>query len=155
MNILIDTPDYPDRYKVHYPFVKQLVVEFARQGHQCIVMAPYSITNNKRFYPFVEDEEPGVRVYRPNYISFSNVKIGNLRLSDYFRKKALNRALRKMEFKPDMVYCHFWESVLEAYPYAKANDLPLFVASGESSIKGFLDPEKIPTEIREYVSGVV
>ena len=29
MNILIITPDYPDRYKVHYPFVKQLVDEFA------------------------------------------------------------------------------------------------------------------------------
>lgn len=28
MNILIITPDNPDRYKVHYPFVKQLVDEF-------------------------------------------------------------------------------------------------------------------------------
>lgn len=155
MNILIDTPDYPDRYKVHYPFVKQLVMEFARQGHQCVVMAPYSITNNKRFYPFVEDEGSGVRVYRPNYMSFSNVKIGNLRLSDYFRKKALYRAIRKLKTKPDIVYCHFWESVSEVYPYAKANSLPLFVASGESSIKSFLDPEQISSEIREYVSGVV
>ena len=54
MNILIITPDYPDRYKVHYPFVKQLVDEFARQGHTCSVIAPYSVTKNKRFYPTVE-----------------------------------------------------------------------------------------------------
>ena len=70
MNILIITPDYPDRYKVHYPFVKQLVDEFARQGHRCFVNVPYSITKNKRFYP-AKEFDGNVMVYRPNYLSFS------------------------------------------------------------------------------------
>ena len=154
MNILIITPDYPDRYKVHYPFVKQLVDEFARQGHNCSVISPYSITKNKRFYPVVEKDGP-VTVYRPNYLSFSKVKIGKVRLSDYFRRKALMRAIRILPQKPDVVYCHFWECAVEAFPYASKYHIPLFVASGESTIATLINPDEISQAVRDYISGVV
>ena len=154
MNILVITPDYPDRYKVHYPFVKQLVDEFARQGHKCIVVAPYSITKNKRFYP--EKEYDGeVMVYRPNYLSFSNLKIGKYCPSDYFRRKAIIKATKWLPVNPDVIYCHFWECAIEAYPYAKVENVPLFVATGESSILSFNVTEKVTSEMRDFIKGVI
>ncbi len=154
MNILIISPSYPDRYKVHYPFVKQLVDEFARQGHKCSVIAPYSITKNRRFYKSIESDGM-VTVYRPNYLSFSNMRIGGVSLSVFFRRKAVIRATQKLPQKPDIVYCHFWESTVDAYPYARRNNIPMFVASGESSIASIINPSAISQAIRDYISGVI
>lgn len=154
MNILVITPDYPDRYKVHYPFVKQLVDEFARQGHQCTVIAPYSITKNKRFYP-AKEYDGDVMVYRPNHLSFSNLKIGQVRLSDFFRRKAIKRATKWLPVKPDVVYCHFWECAIEAYPYAKSENIPLFVATGESSITAINTSGAVTSEMSEFIKGVI
>ena len=154
MNILVITPDYPDRYKVHYPFVKQLVDEFARQGHICTVIAPYSITKNKRFYP-AKEYDGNVMVYRPNYLSFSNFKIGKFSPSDFFRRKAIMRANKWLPVKPDLVYCHFWECAIEAYPFAKANNIPLFVATGESSISNITKLDKVPSDMNAFVKGVI
>lgn len=154
MNILVVTPDYPNKYKVHYPFVKQLVDEFAKQGHCCSVISPYSVNNNRRFYKTVE-MDGSVAVYRPNYLSFSNLRIGKLRLTDYFRTKAIIRATRRLPQRPEVVYCHFWETVVWAYPYAVKNHIPLFVASGESSISEFFGAEEYPRKVADYVSGVI
>ena len=154
MIILVITPDYPDRYKVHYPFVKQLVDEFARQGHKCTVIAPYSITKNKRFYP-AKEYDGDVMVYRPNYLSFSNLKIGNFSPSDYFRRNAIKRATKWLPVNPDLVYCHFWECAIEAYPYAKAENIPLFVATGESSITAFNTAGVVTSEMSEFIKGVI
>ncbi len=155
MNILIITPDYPDNYKVLYPFVKQLVDEFARQGHHCYVVAPYSITKYKRRYQEIEKVSDSITIYRPNHLSFSNYKIGNFCPSLYFRQKAINRALKQLPVKPDVVYCHFWECGLEGYQYAKMNNSPLIVASGESNISSLLKNKRVPADIKDVVSGVV
>lgn len=154
MNILIITPSYPDRYKVHYPFVKQLVDEFARQGHRCFVIAPYSITKNKHFYRSKE-YDGNVLVYRPNYLSFSNLTIGKFRPSVYFRRYAIHKATKWLPVKPDVVYCHFWISAVDVFPYVRQNNLPLFVASGESTISSFFDGKVFPEEIKGYVKGVI
>ena len=154
MVILIMTPDYPDRYKVHYPFVKQLVDEFARQGHRCFVISPYSLTKNKRFYP-AREYDGDVMVYRPNYLSFSKIKIGEFRLSDFFRRRALHRAIRWLPVKPDVVYCHFWECAIEAYPFAKVNNIPLFVATGESSISNITKLNNVPPDMVTLTKGVI
>ncbi len=154
MNILIISPSYPDRYKVHYTFVKQLVDEFARQGHRCFVIAPYSITKNRRFYTSKE-YDGDVLVFRPNYLSFSNLTIGKFRPSVYFRRKAIYKALKWLTDKPDVVYCHFWISAVDVYPFVRQNNLPLFVASGESTISSFFDGMAFPEEIKAYVRGVI
>lgn len=155
MNILVITPDYPDKYKVLYPFVKQLVDEFARQGHHCYVLAPYSITKNKRRYQEIETEGDNITIYRPNHFSFSNYRIGTFCPSLYFRKRAINRALKKLPVKPDVVYCHFWECGLEGYQYAKKYNIPLIVASGESNISVLLKNKRVPADFMDVVSGVV
>ena len=70
MNILVFSPGYPDPKRSVYPFVKQLVDEWGRQGHHCTVFACYSITNNKSLTKFKTElsfEGGGkVIVYRPN-----------------------------------------------------------------------------------------
>ena len=154
MNILIITPDYPNRKKVHYPFVKQLVDEFARQGHECFVIAPYSVTKNKTLYP-TKEYDGDVMVYRPNHLSFSNLKIGKIRLSDFFRRKAIKRAEKWLPVKPDIVYCHFWECAIEAYPYAKTEYIPLFVATGESSITAFNTTGFVTSDMSGFIKGVI
>ena len=78
MNILFITPDYPDRNRSAYPFVKQLVDEFARQGHKCCVIALYNKMHNKRNCSFEEVQTIGENqflIYRPKYFAISDVKV--------------------------------------------------------------------------------
>lgn len=156
MNIVVVSWDYPDKQRSSFSFVKNLVIEWARQGHTCTVIAPYSITNNKRCSRYSTKENVGehsVTVLRPNYFSFSNLKIRGVSLSSYLHKNAVRKALRLLKKKPDVIYCHFWNSAFESFDYALENDIPLFVATGEST---FDDVEsKVPNGLREYLSGVI
>lgn len=77
------------------------------------------------------------------------------RPSDFFRQRAIKRALQWLPVKLDVVYCHFWECALEGYAYAKENHIPLFVASGESNISTLLKNKTIPSGLKDYVSGVI
>lgn len=157
MKILIITFDYPDERRSIFPFVKQLVEEWARQDHECIVVAPYSITSNRGFhqYRYLVHVESGkdVYVYRPNYISTSNFTIAGINLSKLLHKFAVQRVLKNLDFKPDLVYCHFWDSAVEALPYVIKNEIPLFVASGESSIPPI--SQKISSKLKDFVRGVI
>lgn len=157
MRILILSPDYPDENRPVFPFVKQLVDEMAKLGHSIQVVAPYSLTHNKRFVDRISSYEVGgnsVIVYRPYYISASNLKIGKSRLTDIVKSHAYNKGLRMLKEKPDAVYGHFWNSAYMGYQYAKANNLPLYVATGESEIE-FRSDSQTKKEFCEYLSGVV
>ena len=141
MRIAIVSYDYPDAKRSVFPFVKQLVEEWAHQGHECTVVAPNNFL--KTYYIWKPSKEnPGkVKVVRPNFLSVSaKLKIGKLQFTKYFHKRAVMNGLHDLPELPDAIYCHFWESAMEAYPYAKANNIPLFVASGESEIKS-MTPE--------------
>lgn len=157
MNILVITQSYPDRKRSVFPFVKQLVNQFARMHHRCCVISPYSIVANKGFYPVVEIElveGEGVVVLRPNHLTFSNLNILGFRPSLFFRKCALNKALKQLPFKPDIIYAHFWRSGREIYSYAKKHNIPLFVATGESVIPSEDISEK-HKDFYNYVKGVI
>lgn len=158
MNILIITPDYPDKKRSVYTFVKQVAEQFVIQGHNCCVLAPYSITKNKSFYKkvIVEDVQGVglITVLRPNHISLSNLSLCGFSPSTFFRNWAIKRALKKVPFNIDVVYAHFWRSGIEIYPFAKSKGLPLFVASGESQIpQGDINPRF--SDFYDYVSGVI
>lgn len=158
MNICIISNDYPDERRSVFSFVKQLVDEFARQGHTCQVIAPYSITKNKRTHVFKEKQKVGngeVIIYRPNFLSFSNIKCGNISLTKVFHQMAVDYAFKKLEFRPDIIYCHFWQSGLEGYSYAKEHHIPLFVATGESCISAMFDCRDNCMDFYDYVSGVI
>ena len=157
MNICFISYDYPDERRSVFPFVKQLVDEIARQGHVCQVIAPYSITNNKRFHKYKEVQNQGqgkVIIYRPNYLSVGNLSIKGCSLTFLFQKKAINYALNRLEKKPDAVYGHFWNYGLYGYVFAKKNKLPLFIASGESSILLKYN-EVSDKDFFDYVKGVI
>lgn len=142
MNILIFSPGYPTDKKSDYPFVKQLVDEWVRQGNNCTVIAPFSITRNRGFCKFktVEDFSCGGRltILRPNVPTFSNLRIWGWSLSKMFVKLGVKYAFRFIKERQDVSYCHFWQSGYMGYLYTKKHDTPLIVATGESDIKKLL-----------------
>lgn len=157
MKICFISSDYPEKGRPVFPFVKNLVDALADRGHECIVVAPFSITHNKRICKFREVYKTlkgnVVTVLRPNHFSFSNFAIAGWRPSSYFRYRAVQRALKKLDFKPDVIYGHFWGMAYEGYAYASANNIPLVVATGESVI-----PQLNVKNLRDfckYVSGVI
>ena len=89
MKILVFSPGYPDSKKSEYPFVKELVDEWARQGHTCTVVATYSIIKNKGFCPYktIEKYNGGgsVTIFRPNVLTFSNFRLFGICLSNLFQ----------------------------------------------------------------------
>jgi len=157
MKILIVSPDYPDNQKSAYPFVKQLVDEWAKQGHSCTVLSVFSISNNKRFTRSntVEEYPSGGRVtiIRPNIVTFSNLKIFGISLSQVSIHKGIQRGLRMIPEMPDVIYCHFWISAKDVIKFSSKNNIPCFVATGESDIRSFL--KDIDTSYTKQIKGVV
>lgn len=157
MKICIISYDYPDDKRSTFSFVKQLVDEFVRQGHDCCVIAPYSVTSNKRlikYKTFYRYESGSLLILRPHYFSFSNFKIFGVSLSNVLHKHAVKQALNKIDFIPDVIYGHFWQSAYEGYDFARKNNIPLFVATGESKInKSYF--QGITQDFSQYVSGVI
>lgn len=159
MNIAIIAPGYPYKRNNAYAFVKQLVDEFARQGVSCSVIAPNSVVSNRRICPKVTHEGPegaaSVTVYRPNILSFSGWKLGGKPISRLIRRRAVERALRRLPQQPDLIYGHFWVSGWMGTRYAKEHGIPLFVATGESSIAKMFPPSADNRSFLDDVRGVV
>lgn len=153
MKILIVSFGYPDHKRNAYPFVRQLALQFSSLGHDCCVLAPYNVVGNKGTHPFRTNDN-GVTLLRPNYIALSNLNLFGFRPTIMLRKIALKRALGHLPFCPDVVYAHFWKTGKEIFFYAKAEGLPLFVASGESTIdaKAFNAKDQ---SFFNYICGVI
>lgn len=158
MNICIITPDYPDDRVSKYPFVEQLAIEMARQGHQVCVVAPYWINRRKRFYHYQEEHQYGdgnLTILRPNFFTLSSIRIGKIRISEWLKHQAINRSLNRLPFKPDVIYGHFWESAWAGYKYASRHHIPLFVACGESNLSKMFPLAPCHDGMIDYVRGVV
>lgn len=157
MKILIIAPDYPDDKRAVFAFVEQLVDELARLGNDVQVVAPYSISRNKRVPKSVSCYRVGegcITVYRPIYLSISNLKLFGRSITDIIKSYAFKRGLGMVKEDVDVVYGHFWDSAYQGYSYAKKHKLPLFVASGESEIEFRCSSEQ-RKEFCEYVKGVI
>lgn len=158
MNILIISPDYPDKFRTRFSFVKQLVEAFVRKGHICTVVAPYNVAKNRHFPHHKETIVTGYGKYdliRPYTVSLSTYKYRDKLITNFFHERAVKNALNKLTFKPDVVYGHFWQSAYEGYEYAKRKKIPLFVATGESDILEQFQPQFVTKSFFEYVSGVI
>ena len=159
MNLCFITYKYPGKHNTSdYAFVKQLVDAIAQLGHHCLVVAPFNISHYHKLSESKEEYACGkgkVTVYRPGYLSFSNFHIGKFYPSKWTHKLALKKAVRMLNVRPDAIYGHFWDSAYNGYEYAKTNNIPLFVATGESEIErlfSFPDDQKA---FSDYVSGVI
>ena len=159
MNIVIISYDYSDERRTAYAFVAQLVEQWARQGHNCWVIAPYSVVANRRFHATKEvirhEGQGTITILRPNFFSASNLKIGGKRISWVMHEWAVKRALKKLPCKPDIIYGHFWERAHEAFHYAKKHGIPLFVATGESNIATMISKWSDKEDFCKYISGVI
>lgn len=162
MNIAIVSAGYPSEGRPFYPFVKNLVDEFAKLGNKCTVVAPQSVTKvligKDKSLPvkssyFAGDTE--VTVKRPRVITFSNFRPLDS-LATTINSKILTHTLQSIKPKPDVVYCHFWQQAFAAYHYSKTYNIPLFVATGESVIPiTKLRKNNKFNEITEYLSGAI
>lgn len=155
MNILVISSNYPSRTFPNYgAFVYNLMQELANYNSITII-APFIIHRvfKKKQNSYGEEK---CRVKRPLHFSFSNKMIGDFntgKLSAYCNKKAVNRSLRTLSQKPDIVYTHFISNAIPILDYVKSKKLPLVVASGESTY-GFWDrlSENIKSDLLDNIS---
>ena len=156
MKILIISPGYPDKTESSYPFVEQLVEEWAKQGHSCAVVSCFSVSKHKRLCKYKTRKIIGdttVTIYRPNIISFSTIRLFGFSITDFIHNNTMKMVLSHIHFEPDVVYCHFWESGYIGQWYAEKKNIPCFVASGESNIKNLL--HGMDESFAKKVDGVV
>lgn len=159
MKICILTEGYPNSCsQSDFAFVKQLVDAMASKGNDCYVMVPFSVTHYKKIIPVKDSYWVGdriVRIFRPRYISLSNKTSFSRRLAARNFSSAMGRAIRKMDVLPDVMYGHFWRNAYLGFSFANKNNIPLFVATGESQIKKMFPLGPRLKEFTDYVSGVV
>lgn len=159
VSILVVTPNYPIAGDSVYPFVKNLCEEFTRVGCEVIVLSPQSVTSlllhHKQKRPLTRiDEFEGrqIKIFQPRYLSvpfrFHNINNALTRL-------CLKLFFRQHKLSVDLIYGHFWSSAYAVLPFAKKHHLPLFVATGESSIKELFSTKYGLNDLREYIRGVV
>lgn len=158
MKIYIISPSYPAQGHPANTFIKQVVDEWADQGHECVAIAPFSVTKSRWLAPKKEIQTTSkgntVLIYRPHYISFSNFHIGKFYFSAYFKQKAFNRVLRKLQPDADFIYGHFWANAICGYWYAKKYNIPIFVACGESTLSKSWGLG-VKKEFANFVKGVI
>lgn len=155
MNICVITPDYPDSKRAVYPFVKTLVDQWGKMGHHVVVIAPFSISRNKKISLYEElPHSDNIEILRPLTFTCSNIIVFGIRLSEAILKVSITKALSSLSVKPDLIYCHFWSGVPLGYKYARMNSIPIAVASGESVIPEYIGTEPYRT-MCNYVSKVV
>jgi glycosyltransferase involved in cell wall biosynthesis len=164
MHICIVSDDYPSENNPSYIFVQQLCNAMADQGNRITIIAPQSITKaifrsktlKQKYSISFTDNNYKIEIYRPYFISLSNVNGFLKKVIENFRKSAIFGVISKMKSKPDICYGHFWHSGYAVYKAAKRFNLPLFVASGESEIKFHKDfSHETLSDFTKYVSGVI
>lgn len=152
------TEGYPEEGRPIYTFVKNIVDALADNGNNCIVISPYHVNRYKKFissyYRYTTSNGNIVEVYRPNIFTVSDLNIMGFQPSRYIFKKAIFKVLKKLKVKPDVIYGHFWRNAICAYEYAHKNNIPLFVATGESIIN-LNDLSGKVEDFVKYVSGVI
>ena len=139
-SILVCCGNYPTKDDPVYPFVEQLVNAFAKLGIHIIVVAPQSVTKcflqkhplHPRYRIIQKDGAAPVEIYQPYTITLG---FRFAALNRFFKKLSLKLVLNRLRKIPDVCYGHFWYYAFALFDYAKSNNIPLFVASGEASVE--------------------
>ncbi|WGF92213.1 glycosyltransferase [Aequorivita marisscotiae] len=158
MNILVISNTYPSRTLPSFgAFVYNLMQELAIH-HEITIIAPYKIHDIfKRTQKSYGNEK--CKVLRPLYLSLSSrtfLGINTGKISSYFFEKAVKRELNKLSIMPDVIYTHFLSNAIPALAFKKRNNIPLVIASGESTYRSWVDtPEPIKNEIKKSVNHII
>lgn len=164
MNICIISPRYPYKGNMEFVFVKKIVDEWAKSGHRCVVITNFSLITymRKRIeykpYHYQDEIAPGVTVdiYNPRIITTKG-KVGTVSINGWVSSQAIGHQIEKLKISFDFIYCHFIASAIYAFQYAKKNNVPLFVATGESGIPIPNKPNSHFTfdGFKNYIKGVI
>lgn len=159
-HIVFVSSNYPSRARPHCgTFVRQLVRSIAIAGIKCSVISPVSIFDrrygkfDKRISLDYIGENKGIRVIRPRYISFSNVKILSAN-TDFFTRKSFlysaYRALSLLDSPPTIMYGHFlYPGGYCAVEIANRLSIQSAVAVGESNFWS-VEPVGFPKAIKDF-----
>lgn len=143
----IITPNYPRKGFIEKgAFVESLAQSWNELGVSVTVINPISFQNNARFgWNKSYEVYNGIEVYRPSYISYSNIKIGNFTTQRLSSQSFLNATLRvgKLIGKPDYYYGKFlMNGGYAAMELGKRYDIPAFADIGESKLIDILDKQR-------------
>lgn len=154
---------YPTNADPSFAFVRPLILQLADRGFECTVIAPQSITNmvlrGKRKKPFRSFDVTGlgneIEILRPSFVSVSKLTIAGVSASALMQRKACIRAYKRLG-NQDVVYGHFWKMGSNA-AVATGGKIPVFVASGESSIESNLSftVGAVRDSLKESLAGVI
>ena len=160
MHICVISMDYPSPGYPVYTFVEQLCIGLTKQGCKVSVIAPQNVMNilrgKRRKTNFIRKqkvEDGEITIYSPFTITGYSIPL----IGKWINKIAgfiTRRYMRKHKIIPDVYYSHFWRAGLWTYQEAKRNGIPLFVASGESSI-ALKNNSKYVNDYCNYVKGVI
>lgn len=148
MKICILSLTFPTEHSISFMFLEQLCREFVEMGHEVTVITRQSITKHiirgtkysPSYYEVRTKSDNVIKVHMPKIWTFGNTS---------FSIKSFNRSayikLKKLGYKPDLVYGHFWESAYAGYKYAKEFSIPLFVACGEDyiTLQNYITPRNL------------
>lgn len=158
MHIAVVSNNYPKNFAPnHGAFVYNLVQKLAS-------LAEVTVISTLKVHEVFKYREGGYgdekcQVVRPITISLSNKKIGLIdtgKLTQFFAKVSVKRALSGLNKIPDVIYCHFFSNAVSVLGYAEENNLPFVVASGESTYSFFDNlPSETKTRLIEKVDKVI
>jgi len=135
MNILVISSNYPSLQTPNYgAFVYNLMQEMAKE-HQITVISPFKLHQLWKPKQDTYGNE-SCQVNRPVFLSLSNKKLGVIdtgRISHYSYKRAIQKELKTLKQNPDVIYTHFIANAIPILDYASENNIPIVVASGEST----------------------
>lgn len=148
MKICIICHRYTHKDNMVHVFVKKLVDQWALMGHQCVVISPLSIVHTlagkEKAAPEVEHqivaEGITVDVYRPHYYTIPKLNLFGVNLNRNCVQRCIEKTIKKTHIDFDVIYCHFYDMAAVGWHYAHHNNIPLFVASGESTIHRLKKP---------------
>ena len=165
MRICIICHRYPYKDNMVHVFVKKIVDEWALMGHECTVISPLSVihimTGKEKAAPVFERQTIAngitVDVHRPRYFTIPKLSFFGVCLNRYCVQRSVENLIKRNKLEFDVIYCHFFKMAAIGWHYAANNDLPFFVATGESKILPLTKPcpSFSTTKMRDTLYGVV
>lgn len=135
-SICVVADGYPYEESNHCVFVRELVVEMARLGMHCTVIAPRMQGGRKDIpYKWVDKTDDGIEipVYFPRFLACSS-KVGLMAITMRNHRNAVLKVLKQENLHPDIMYGHFiYLNGLTVIDIAKKYGIKSFIACGENS----------------------
>jgi len=135
MNILVISRNYPSEYNPNNgAFVYNLMQELGKD-HKITIISPNKLRVRGRKNSTSYGNEI-CNVYRPGYLSLSNRQFFGVNtglLTSFFYKKAVQKVLKKLSMRPDLIYVHFLSNIEPILTYGLKEAIPIVAASGEST----------------------